>query len=95
MIKDIVEVAGAVVRRSDEGVYAVLAWWRNQGGGRMHETVYERLSWTEACDVVLSELDAHRPGLPAGQAWQQLELWSGATVPPSPATSSGASGDAG
>jgi hypothetical protein len=49
--------------------------------GRIHEDVYSLLSWTEAVDVIIAELDAHRPGWELGQGWRQPTLYEDDELP--------------
>lgn len=70
-----VRVTGCSVHRETGGYYAITSWYLLEDGGRMQEVLYQALTWTEACDVVMAELDGHRPGWPVGDGWSQPPLF--------------------
>jgi hypothetical protein len=73
MAKNKVTTCGAHVRMDPDGTYRVVVFWRLESG-RMQEAEYSGLSWTEAVDVFLAELDCHRPGWELGEGWHQPPL---------------------
>lgn len=74
MILNEVTQCGAVVSIQTDNWYTLTMWHRLKGGGRIHETVYSDLSWSELLDVLLAELHGRRPGWALGDGWSQPPL---------------------
>ena len=73
MARNIVAAAGAHVEMGTDGRYKVTTWCRLEHG-RHIEDWYDGLSWVEAIDVVIAEMDATRPGWQLGDGWRQPTL---------------------
>lgn len=73
MAENEVAYAGCSVTSETAG-YAVTVYWR-LGQGRLQEAHYEALKWTEVVDVILAELDNHRPGWAIGDGWMQPAMF--------------------
>lgn len=57
------------------GYYIVSTYVTGDPGVTPGLGLYERLSWTEAVDVMLVLTDENRPGTEAGEAGNTLTLW--------------------
>jgi hypothetical protein len=71
--KNRVTASGGHVKQQSDGRYALQFWYRLEGG-RFHEEIVIDLSWTEAGDCLLTQLDACRPGWEVGDGWRQPSL---------------------
>ena len=76
-VKTIVGSGAVVARGEHPGTYNVRVWVRSSDSPDSHKTDYSGLSWTEAVDVMLAELDAARPGFQVidGEPGYQPPLW--------------------
>lgn len=69
-----VQTAGAMITTANGQYHTVRVWHKLEGHGRIQETEYSELTWTEAVDVILAELHGRRPGWALGDGWSQPPL---------------------
>lgn len=61
--------------RDNEGCYAVNCWIRTEHAGYTGSSRTDRLTWTEAVDVMLVLTDENRPGDDIDADVRQSPLW--------------------
>ena len=80
MSSNIVGIAGCNVAQEADGTYRVRVFY-TLSGGRMQEEETIGLTWTEATDCIITQLDNVRPGWAVGDGWRQPDLWEELDAP--------------